>query len=258
MSAELTDPFQFDLGGTLKDALGGSLNGAVVMVMQVLALMPLHTIMNHQYRYGGAPPQATKTLFADGGWTRFYQGLAAALVQGPVSRFCDAVASVGVLALLKGNKYTRDLPALAQVIFVSLTAPACRMVLTPIDTVKTAMHTDGRAGLAILHSRVRAQAPCLALALASSSIETASTDQALRHRHTVVWSSRGHCRDVRRTFRVVWDVQLERPERGPPPGAHKDPGSEAAPPRVRRVLRVRGVRLGLELLVRCEDLPAGA
>ncbi|RDX39710.1 hypothetical protein OH76DRAFT_1490829 [Lentinus brumalis] len=114
----------FDLGGTLKDALGGSLNEAVVMVMQVLALMPLHTIMNHQYRYGGAPPQATKTLYADGGWTRFYQGLAAALVQGPVSRFCDAVASVGVLALLKGNKYTRDLPALARAIFVSLTAPA--------------------------------------------------------------------------------------------------------------------------------------
>ncbi|RDX39864.1 hypothetical protein OH76DRAFT_1424048, partial [Lentinus brumalis] len=143
----------FNLGGTLNDALGGSLNDAVVMVMQVLALMPLHTIVNHQYRYGSAMTQTTKTLYLDGGWTRYYQGLAAALVQALVSRFCDAVASVGILALLKGNRYTRDLPALAQAIFVSLTAPACRMVLTPIDTVKTAMHTDGKAGLSILHSR---------------------------------------------------------------------------------------------------------
>ena len=126
------------------------------MVLQVLSLMPLRTIMNYQYRYGTTMTQATKTLYADGGWTRYYQGLTAALIQGPVSRFGDTAANVGILALLKGNKYMRNLPALAQTIFASLAAAAFRMILTPIDTVKTTMQTDGKAGLAILRSRVRA------------------------------------------------------------------------------------------------------
>ena len=125
------------------------------MVLQVLSLMPLRTIMNYQYRYGTTMTQATKTLYADGGWTRYYQGLTAALIQGPVSRFGDTAANVGILALLKGNKYMRNLPALAQTIFASLAAAAFRMILTPIDTVKTTMQTQGRAGMAILRSRVR-------------------------------------------------------------------------------------------------------
>ena len=151
----LTTFYQFDLGATLKRALGGGLSGAAAMVLQVLSLMPLRTIMNYQYRYGTTMKQATKTLYADGGWTRYYQGLTAALIQGPVSRFGDTAANVGILALLKGNKYMRNLPALAQTIFASLAAAAFRMILTPIDTVKTTMQTDGKAGLAILRSRVR-------------------------------------------------------------------------------------------------------
>ena len=95
--------------------------------------------MNYQYRYGTTMTQATKTLYADGGWTRYYQGLTAPLIQGPVSRFGDTAANVGMLALLKGNKYMRNLPALAQTIFASLAAAAFRMILTPIDTVKTTM-----------------------------------------------------------------------------------------------------------------------
>ena len=112
--------------------------------------------MNYQYRYGSTTTQAIRILYADGGYPRYYQGLLAALVQGPVSRFGDTAANVGILALLKGNKYMRNLPALAQTIFASLAAAAFRMILTPIDTVKTTMQTDGKAGLAILRSRVRA------------------------------------------------------------------------------------------------------
>ena len=125
------------------------------MVLQVLTLMPLRTVMNYQYRYGTTTTQAVKTLYADGGWTRYYQGLVAAIVQGPVSRFGDTAANVGILALLKSNKYLKNLPALAQTVFASLAAAAFRMILTPIDTVKTTMQTDGKAGLGILRSRVR-------------------------------------------------------------------------------------------------------
>lgn len=43
----------FDLVSALKSAAGGGLAGAAAMVVQVLTLMPMRTIMNYQYRYGG-------------------------------------------------------------------------------------------------------------------------------------------------------------------------------------------------------------
>lgn len=125
------------------------------MVLQVLTLMPIRTVMNYQYRYGTTMTEAAKTLYADGGWTRYYQGLAAALIQGPVARFGDTAANTGVLALLRSNSYMKKLPSLVQTVAASLAAAAFRMILTPVDTVKTTMQTDGKAGLAILRGRVR-------------------------------------------------------------------------------------------------------
>jgi hypothetical protein len=52
------------------------------MVLQVLLLMPIRTIMNYQYRHGSSTTQATKTLYRDGGISRYYQGMTAALFQG--------------------------------------------------------------------------------------------------------------------------------------------------------------------------------
>lgn len=127
---------------------------ALAMVLQVLTLMPIRTIMNYQYRYGTSTTEATRTLYADGGWTRYYQGLTAALIQGPVSRFGDTAANVGILALLESNSYMKNLPVLVKSVFASLAAAGFRMILTPIDTVKTTMQTDGKAGLSILRSRV--------------------------------------------------------------------------------------------------------
>ncbi len=69
----------FDLGKALKSAGGGGLAGAMAMVVQVLALMPLRTIMNYQYRYGGSFKGSIKTLYGQGGLTRYYAGLGAAL-----------------------------------------------------------------------------------------------------------------------------------------------------------------------------------
>lgn len=69
----------FDLVGALKSAGEGGLAGALAMIIQVLTLMPLRTIMNYQYRYGGTLKSASKTLYADGGFKRYYAGLAAAL-----------------------------------------------------------------------------------------------------------------------------------------------------------------------------------
>lgn len=130
------------------------------MVLQVLTLMPLRTVMNYQYRYGTTTTQAIKTLYADGGWTRYYQGLSAALIQGPVSRFGDTAANAGILALLQSNGFLKKLPALIQTVFASLAAAAFRMILTPVDTVKTTMQTQGRAGMTIIRARVSTLTQC--------------------------------------------------------------------------------------------------
>ena len=111
--------------------------------------------MNYQYRYGTTTTQATRILYNDGGWTRYYQGLSAALVQGPVSRFGDTAANAGILALLQSNSYMKRMPSFFKTIFASLAAAAFRMILTPIDTLKTTLQTQGRPGVAILKARVR-------------------------------------------------------------------------------------------------------
>jgi len=112
--------------------------------------------MNYQYRYGTSTTQAIHTLYADGGWTRYYQGLSAALIQGPVSRFGDTAANAGILALLNSNPTMRKLPSLLKTVFASVAAAAFRMVLTPIDTVKTTLQTQGKPGMQILRARVSA------------------------------------------------------------------------------------------------------
>jgi hypothetical protein len=115
---------------------------------------PLRTVMNYQHRYGTTSTQAAHTLYNDGGWTRYYQGLTAALIQGPVSRFGDTAANAGILALLESNPYMRELPSLLKTAVASLAAAAFRMILTPIDTVKTTLQTQGRSGIKILKARV--------------------------------------------------------------------------------------------------------
>jgi hypothetical protein len=110
--------------------------------------------MNYQYRYGTTTTQAIVTLHEDGGWKRYYQGLSAALVQGPVSRFGDTAANVGILVLLENNIYLKNMPAFVKTIFASLAAAAFRMILTPIDTIKTTMQTQGKRGIQILRARV--------------------------------------------------------------------------------------------------------
>ncbi|KAK7460553.1 hypothetical protein VKT23_009273 [Stygiomarasmius scandens] len=145
----------FDFKKAFKSALGGGLSGAAAMVLQVLTLMPLRTVMNYQYRYGTTTTQAIKTLYNEGGYRRYYQGLVAALIQGPISRFGDTAANAGILAFLESNTYMKDLPTPVKTIFASLAAALFRMILTPIDTVKTTMQTQGSSGLAILRTRIK-------------------------------------------------------------------------------------------------------
>jgi hypothetical protein len=150
-----SDDVDFDLGAALKRALGGGLSGAAAMVLQVLLLMPVRTIMNYQYRHGSSLSVATRTLYQDGGLRRYYQGIGAALFQGPIARFGDTAANAGILALLSSNGYLATLPSFIKTVFASACAAAFRMTLTPIDTLKTTLQAQGAGGTALLRQRVK-------------------------------------------------------------------------------------------------------
>ncbi|KAL6702455.1 hypothetical protein ACN47E_001846 [Coniothyrium glycines] len=149
------DDVDFDLKGALKRALGGGLSGAAAMLLQVLLLMPIRTIMNYQYRHGSSLSVATKTLYHDGGLGRYYAGIGAALFQGPIARFGDTAANAGILALLQSNGYLQNLPSPVKTIFASLCAAAFRMILTPLDTLKTTLQAQGPRGTKLLRQRIR-------------------------------------------------------------------------------------------------------
>ncbi|RDI81032.1 hypothetical protein Vi05172_g8979 [Venturia inaequalis] len=107
------------------------------------------------YRFGTTFTAATKTLYRDGGVRRYYQGIGAALVQGPVSRFGDTAANAGILAFLQSNSYLSGLPSPIKTIFASLCAAAFRMILTPVDTLKTTLQVQGARGTSLLRQRIK-------------------------------------------------------------------------------------------------------
>lgn len=142
-----------------KRALGGGKAGASAAVIQVLSLMWLRTSMNRQYRYGGDLGSSLKELWKEGGIPRLYQGLPFALIQGPLTRFGDTAANVGVLALLEALPETQSLPLVVKTGLGSVTAGLWRIILMPIDSSKTAMQVEGENGLKELMALVGKEGP---------------------------------------------------------------------------------------------------
>ncbi|KAJ3189378.1 hypothetical protein HDU85_003007 [Gaertneriomyces sp. JEL0708] len=144
----------FDLNKALHRALGGGVSGAAAMVIQVCTLMPLRTTMNYQYRFGATTTEALRVLYKDGGIIRFYRGIGPALIQGPLSRFGDTATNSFALAFLESNPHTKELPMAVKTIGASAAAASFRMFLTPVDTLKTTLQTQGSQGLTILRARI--------------------------------------------------------------------------------------------------------
>lgn len=140
-------------------AFRGGLAGMAAMVLQVCTLMWMRTTMNYQYRYGVTTREALNTLYKQGGVKRFYAGLAPALFQGPLSRFGDTAANTGMLTILDSYDSTRDLPVFVKTVGASGAAAGFRMVITPIDTTKTIMQVEGKKGIPILASKIKAGGP---------------------------------------------------------------------------------------------------
>jgi Mitochondrial carrier protein. len=135
-------------------AISGGKAGATASVVQVLSLMWLRTSMNYQYRYGGTLGSSLKNLYDEGGVGRLYQGLPFALIQGPLTRFGDTAANVGILALLNSIPEIESLPLPLKTACGSICAGLWRIVLMPVDTSKTVMQVEGKSGLEELFRNV--------------------------------------------------------------------------------------------------------
>jgi len=114
------------------------------MFLNVGALMWMRTTVNYQYRNGTSFPVALRTIYADGGIPRFYRGVLPALIQGPMARFGDTAANTGMLTLMNSLESTKDLNVAYKTATASAAAAAFRIVLMPIDTVKTTMQVTGK------------------------------------------------------------------------------------------------------------------
>jgi len=132
-------------------ALGGGVPGAIAGVIQVLSLMWLRTVINYQYRYGSSFIQALTTLYGMGGIPRLYSGVSFALVQAPISRFISTAANDGVGVLLQSF----NLGPGREVAIAALVVGFCRMLLMPIDTLKTVSQIENKKGVDQLLSKVR-------------------------------------------------------------------------------------------------------
>lgn len=143
----------------LKDAIGGGLPGAAAMGFQVTSMMWLRTTVNYQYRYGKTTTEAFKHLYRDGGIPRFYRGFGAAILQAPLSRFGDTAANAGMLSLLNSYETTKTLPIGLKTVAASMSAATFRIMLMPIDTVKTIMQVEGNRGLSILKNKIGNNGP---------------------------------------------------------------------------------------------------
>jgi len=142
---------QVILASAGKKALGGGISGALAMVVQVVALMWMRTTINFQHKYGMSTREALAALYAQGGIARFYQGMSAALLQAPLSRFGDTASYAGMTALLET---VDSLPQSMKTLCASLSAALFRIGITPIDTFKTTLQVEGAAGISLLKQRV--------------------------------------------------------------------------------------------------------
>ena len=71
------------------------------MAVQVMTLMPFHTVLNYQYRYGVPTVGAFRQLMDEGGIRRLYRGLGFSLLMGPLCRFGDTGEGPSSFGLLR-------------------------------------------------------------------------------------------------------------------------------------------------------------
>ena len=124
-----TPTFRDVLDRSTAAAMRGGLAGGLAMGANIGCLMWLRTTVNYQYRYGTSMRTAIRTLYTDGGIPRFYRGVIPAIVMGPMSRFGDTAANIGIMTLLDAYNETRELPVTLKTLAASSVAAIFRIGL---------------------------------------------------------------------------------------------------------------------------------
>ena len=135
----------------LQKALRAGLNGYKAMAVQVFSLMWLRTIMNYQYKNGGTFKEVFLKLYKEGGIRRFYSGIIPALIQGPICRFGDTFSNAIILNILSNYR----IPIFIKTGIASTTAGLIRILLSPIDLIKTMNQVEGKTAMEKLKNRYK-------------------------------------------------------------------------------------------------------
>ena len=125
------------------------------MALQVLLLMWVRTAIHYQDRYGGNIGEVFSHLYSQGGVARFYEGLVPALIISALCRFGDTAANEGAASLMAALAPHWSVMAVTAV--ASLGAACWRVVIAPLDMLKTVMQVEGASGLAVLQARMAAE-----------------------------------------------------------------------------------------------------
>lgn len=138
---------------SVKHAITGGIAGMIAGAIQVICLMWMRTVMNYQYFHGGTLWEAMKTMWAEGGIPRFYRGLSFALMQVPIARFGDTFAQTMVY-LIFGSPGKEVHGVIAGAVVATIGA-LCRLMISPLDTMKLNAQVHGGSAAKIMTNRVR-------------------------------------------------------------------------------------------------------
>jgi len=139
------------MNSSIDKAITSGLAGSSAMVIQVSSLMWMRTTMNYQYANGGSFIDTIKLLYKQGGILRFYRAFPFAIIQGPITRFGDTAANMGILELTKDSGY----PLSVKTGIASITSGVVRLLVMPIDAYKTTIQVNGKDGFSMLNNRIK-------------------------------------------------------------------------------------------------------
>lgn len=138
---------------SMKMASSSGLAGMLSGVLQVLVFMWLRTVMNVQYAKGGSFPTVLRRLWYAGGIKRLYKGLLFALIQNPATRFGDTAINSGGMEFL--NYLLPKTHVIYKTALTALISSAWRVILTPLDMLKTMFQVHGNEVGEILEIRLK-------------------------------------------------------------------------------------------------------
>merc|ERR1712070_1056356 len=102
---------------------------------------------------GGTMGEVLAKLYEEGGIARLYKGLFPwAIFQAPLSRFGDVAANELIISIFR--ELLPQVPVSVATFASSMGGAAWRIAITPIDTCKTIMQTDGEKGMKILKDKI--------------------------------------------------------------------------------------------------------